>query len=227
MGPVNRREREKEKLKKQILDAARYLFARDGYDSVTMRAIAERIEYSPRTLYLHFQDKEVLIRELCRNDFSEFGKGFAKLATVKDPIQRLKALVWPMRGLARISQPLPAHVHVRGPGLRRQRRGGMEGRSRNRCLCFSLERRRKPSPRAASRSTKTRSCWPRPWAGIHGVLALHSPNATTLGSGGPEKAREDHGGSRRSTASRKARHSHETPKAWRWQERSLTWLIWP
>ena len=103
MGPVNRREREKEKLKKQILDAARYLFARDGYDSVTMRAIAERIEYSPRTLYLHFQDKEVLIRELCRNDFSEFGKGFAKLATVKDPIQRLKALVWPMRGLARIS----------------------------------------------------------------------------------------------------------------------------
>jgi AcrR family transcriptional regulator len=92
MGPINRREREKEALRVQILDAARYLFARDGYDAVTMRAIAERIEYSPRTIYLHFQDKEDLIRELCRHDFQAFGVGMAKAAKVKDPVERIKAI---------------------------------------------------------------------------------------------------------------------------------------
>ena len=109
MGPTNRREREKEELKSQILDAARYLFARDGYDSVTMRAIAERIEYSPRTIYLHFQDKEDLVRELCRHDFQEFGQGFAKLAGMKDPVERLKAL-----GLAyaKFAEEFPNHYRL-------------------------------------------------------------------------------------------------------------------
>ena len=92
MGPISRREREKGALRIQILDAARYLFARDGYDAVTMRAIAERIEYSPRTIYLHFQDKEDLVRELCRHDFQAFGADMAKTAKVKDPVERIKAI---------------------------------------------------------------------------------------------------------------------------------------
>ena len=92
MGPINRREREKEALRLQILDAARYLFARDGYDAVTMRAIAERIEYSPRTIYLHFADKEELVRELCRHDFQSFGASMAKAGKVKDPVERIKAI---------------------------------------------------------------------------------------------------------------------------------------
>ena len=92
MGPTNRREREKEALRTQILDAARYLFARDGYDAVTMRAIAERIEYSPRTIYLHFQDKEDLVRELCRHDFQVFGAELAKAGQVKNPLARIKAM---------------------------------------------------------------------------------------------------------------------------------------
>ncbi|HKO02638.1 MAG TPA: helix-turn-helix domain-containing protein, partial [Thermoanaerobaculia bacterium] len=41
-----------------ILDAARELFATEGYDAVTMRRIADRIEYSPTAIYFHFNDKE-------------------------------------------------------------------------------------------------------------------------------------------------------------------------
>ena len=49
MGIVERREREREEVRRKILDAAHELFVREGYDRVTMRRIAEAIEYSPTT----------------------------------------------------------------------------------------------------------------------------------------------------------------------------------
>lgn len=70
MGGVQRREREREEVRRKILDAARSLFARDGYDKVTMRAVAEAIEYSPTTIYNHFRDKDALVDSLCEEDFS-------------------------------------------------------------------------------------------------------------------------------------------------------------
>jgi AcrR family transcriptional regulator len=91
MGPIERKERERLALRRKILDAARVLFAEQGYEAVTMRTIAQAVEYSPRTLYLHFQDKEQLIRELCREDFHAFGEGFGKLLAIDDPLDRLRA----------------------------------------------------------------------------------------------------------------------------------------
>ena len=70
MGIVERREREKEEVRKKILDAARELFAREGYDHVTMRRIAEAIEYSPTTIYHHFEDKDDVVQSLCEEDFN-------------------------------------------------------------------------------------------------------------------------------------------------------------
>jgi len=69
MGIADRREREKEELRKKILEAARELFVTEGYDKVTMRRIAESIEYSPTIIYHYFQDKEALVESLCREDF--------------------------------------------------------------------------------------------------------------------------------------------------------------
>jgi len=92
--PLERREREKQELRVKILDAARALFVKHGYESVTMRKIAERIEYSPTAIYLHFKDKETLIGELCRHDFRAFGERFLELTKVADPIERLKKAGW-------------------------------------------------------------------------------------------------------------------------------------
>ena len=69
MGVQERREREKKELKQEILDAARDLFVREGFENVSMRKIAEKIEYSPTAIYLHFKDKEALVHELCLHDF--------------------------------------------------------------------------------------------------------------------------------------------------------------
>ena len=91
MGPRERREREREEIRTRILDAARELFASEGVDSVTMRRIAERIEYSPTAIYFHFRDKDALLAELCDCDFRSFAEGFQVIARIADPVARLRA----------------------------------------------------------------------------------------------------------------------------------------
>ena len=90
MGTLERRERERQELRTRILDAARELFAEEGYDAVTMRRIADRIEYSPTAIYFHFRDKHALMRELCDEDFGALAHEFQKIATIADPIERLR-----------------------------------------------------------------------------------------------------------------------------------------
>jgi len=91
LGPKERREREREEIRTRILDAARELFANEGVESVTMRRIADKIEYSPTAIYFHFRDKESLLDELCDCDFRAFAQGFAQIAQIPDPADRLRA----------------------------------------------------------------------------------------------------------------------------------------
>jgi AcrR family transcriptional regulator len=90
MGTKERRERERLETRRKILDAARELFVEQGYDAVTMRKIAEKIEYSPTAIYVHFKDKDELMSRLCDNDFGELGKQFQSIAKIADPIERLR-----------------------------------------------------------------------------------------------------------------------------------------
>jgi len=92
MGVKERREREKLEIRDKILDAARELFITEGYDGVSMRKVAEAIEYSPTAIYLHFADKEDLFRELCHEDFARLAEQFQNIALVPDPIERLKVV---------------------------------------------------------------------------------------------------------------------------------------
>jgi AcrR family transcriptional regulator len=92
VGTADRKQREKESLRAAILDAARELFVQHGFESVTMRKIAEKIEYSPTAIYQHFADKETLIQELCALDFSTLAASFQRLVAVSDPIERLRQI---------------------------------------------------------------------------------------------------------------------------------------
>ena len=92
MGIRERREREKAEIREKILEAARELFVSEGYESVSMRKIAEKIEYSPTAIYLHFKDKEAVMRELCETDFYTLAQEFQEIAKVEDPVERLRAL---------------------------------------------------------------------------------------------------------------------------------------
>src|SRR5690349_8900931 len=90
MGVRERRERERSEVREKILDAALEVFAQEGVDGVTMRALADAIEYSPPVIYSHFRDKDALIRELCHREMRALGQSFAAIGRVGDPIERLR-----------------------------------------------------------------------------------------------------------------------------------------
>lgn len=92
MGVRERREREKDQLREKILDAARRLFVEQGFDAVSMRKIADVIEYSPTAIYLHFKDKESLIFEICRTDFGRMAAMTRELAAIKSPTERIRQM---------------------------------------------------------------------------------------------------------------------------------------
>jgi AcrR family transcriptional regulator len=92
VGSNERREREKQNVRQLILEAARDLFVHHGYEAVTMRQIAQKIEYTPTAIYFHFKDKEELLKELCGQDFLKLAGVFQELGKVRDPLQRLYQL---------------------------------------------------------------------------------------------------------------------------------------
>jgi AcrR family transcriptional regulator len=92
MGVKERREREKSETRDKILDAARELFVTEGYEGVSMRRVAEKIEYSPTAIYLHFTDKNELFRELCHQDYARLAEVFQGSAVPLDPVERLKQI---------------------------------------------------------------------------------------------------------------------------------------
>jgi len=71
MSIKQRREREKQELRQGILTAARDIARQEGWQSVTIRKVAERIEYSPPTIYEYFESKEDILLELLREGYRQ------------------------------------------------------------------------------------------------------------------------------------------------------------
>ena len=91
MGTKERRTREKEQLRRQILSAARELFVNQGYENVSMRKIANKIEYSPTTIYLYFKDKADLLDSVCKETLLSLLNTLELLKRDKsDPIEVLR-----------------------------------------------------------------------------------------------------------------------------------------
>lgn len=75
----------------RILEAARELFDAGGEAAVTLRGVAERVEYAPATIYLYFQDKAALLRELCAGERLTLERVLRQAERVADPRERLRA----------------------------------------------------------------------------------------------------------------------------------------
>jgi AcrR family transcriptional regulator len=175
MGIVERREREKLEVRTKILDAARELFAREGYDAVTMRRIADAVEYSPTAIYLHFKDKETLVRELCEEDFASLAKAFQKIAKESDPLERLRKI-----GMAYVDFGVEKPNHYRLMFMTsRHEPAEMEGLEKGNpeedAYAFLVttvaeaiaQERLRPElkdPQVVAQAA---------WAGVHGVISLH------------------------------------------------------
>ncbi len=92
MGIKERKERHKEDLKGKILEAAKKLFIKNGYEATSIRKIAAEIEFSPTTIYLYYKDKTDISYALHQEGFALLRERFTALAFVEKPFERLKAM---------------------------------------------------------------------------------------------------------------------------------------
>jgi len=86
------KDRHKEDLRQRILDAAKTLFMKHGYEATSIRKIAAEIKFSPTTIYLYYRDKNDILYALHQEGFRMLGISFAALAQVEHPFERLKAM---------------------------------------------------------------------------------------------------------------------------------------
>ena len=74
-------------------DAAREIFVHEGYERFSMRKPAEKIAYSPGSVYLHFNSKEELFECLAEESFARLLKTLTGLGNGRkwqDPVEELK-----------------------------------------------------------------------------------------------------------------------------------------
>jgi AcrR family transcriptional regulator len=89
MGIAERKEKQKQEIRKAILDASMKLFMEQGFENVSIRKIADLIEYSPTTVYLYFKDKNEILFNLHELGFQKMAEYTAELWTIKNPLVRL------------------------------------------------------------------------------------------------------------------------------------------
>ncbi len=92
MPPKPKTALQRQQIRTAILNAARDLFVERGVEAATMREVARRMNFSATAIYLHFKDKETLIRELCTTDFLTLAHELRAIETIADPIERLRLL---------------------------------------------------------------------------------------------------------------------------------------
>ncbi len=176
MGVAERKAREKQELKQQILDAARELFVREGYENVSMRRIGEKIEYSPATIYTYFKDKDEILDCLCEETFLKLH--LEKLAAVQQKKgDALEALKKGMETYIRFGLDHPEHYIVtfilraapyEKPGSRETRKA----KTGQRCFDDMRNIVRRCMEEGKIKNSDVEATSQALWAGIHGLTAL-------------------------------------------------------
>jgi AcrR family transcriptional regulator len=95
MGVAERRQREREELRAAIVDAAVEIVSTQGVEALSIRGVAERIEYAPATIYLYFESKDALLRAVVEEAARRFDAALAEAIPDIPPVpaaERLRAL---------------------------------------------------------------------------------------------------------------------------------------
>ena len=89
MASEDRKERDKDRMKQLILKTALKLFNEEGIENVSLRNIADRIEYSPGTIYSYFKDKGEIIHAIHNEGFEMLYAQQKALDDISNPIEKL------------------------------------------------------------------------------------------------------------------------------------------
>ncbi|TPE44239.1 TetR/AcrR family transcriptional regulator [Pontibacter mangrovi] len=95
MGIAERKKRHKEEVRASILEAAWHLVVQDGWQALSIRKIAEAIEYSVPVIYDHFANKEAILLELTKQGFQKLNQGLIKAKNkVETPEAQIEAMAY-------------------------------------------------------------------------------------------------------------------------------------
>jgi len=158
-------------LRREILDAASQLFVEEGYHRLTMRRLAERIEYSPTTIYLYFKDKNELLGAVCEETFSRLAGKLERLQKAAGtPTGHLRdgLRTYIEFGLAHPNQYLVTFMS-RNPG---KDGGSFEGSAGSRAFDALRQSVRACSENGDIYTADVEVTAQALWAGVHGVTAL-------------------------------------------------------
>lgn len=92
MGIIERKERDKLEMRLKILETAQQIFIEEGFEKASIRAIADRIEYSPATIYLYFKDKNELFHAVHEMGFEKLIEEMTDaIEGITNPLEELRA----------------------------------------------------------------------------------------------------------------------------------------
>src|SRR5437762_12626582 len=95
MGIAERKIRQKEEVKASILQAAWALVEKEGWQSLSIRKIADAIEYSSPVIYDHFANKEAILLEFTRRGFRQLNEQLIKAKDkFTNPEQQIEAIAY-------------------------------------------------------------------------------------------------------------------------------------
>ncbi|HWI19971.1 MAG TPA: TetR/AcrR family transcriptional regulator [Vicinamibacterales bacterium] len=109
MGTKERQDRERQAVTASILTAARDLFVAEGYQSVSIRKIAERIEYSPAAIYSYFASKDDIFLALAAEGFHRLDEKVRAAMSTADPLENVRGCWW---AFYEFSQEHPAYFEL-------------------------------------------------------------------------------------------------------------------
>lgn len=87
-----RRERHRETLRSDLIEAARRLVQEEGYDGLTIRKLAKQVGYAPMSVYSYFADKQDILLALAQDRFEILARRIEDNAS-DDPIEALRAVM--------------------------------------------------------------------------------------------------------------------------------------
>jgi AcrR family transcriptional regulator len=92
MSISDRKQRQRAELRRRILASARAIVVREGFAALTMRRLAEAIEYAPATIYLHFANRAAIAQALAVEGFVALLAALRPCAAIVDASERIIAL---------------------------------------------------------------------------------------------------------------------------------------
>jgi AcrR family transcriptional regulator len=183
MQTVDRRARRKEQLRQKILETSRSILVNEGFEALTMRRVAEAIDYAPASIYLHFESREQIAQELCFAGLIRL-RDDLKAVSASDPAATLKALGRAYLHFAQSNPETYRLIFMADPKLtqavfyRERDKAGPSSESLDLIAGVLAELRKGKRPPTLNLRERAELFW----AGLHGIASLRLACAQGLTS---------------------------------------------